>query len=99
METKTYLERIVELESEVEILKSVVSTFEENSKKANGVNSEMRKKYTPSGELAILRKTLNLALKALGVSYDEFTEYNNWAESHKAKVKEEIAKQEEAIKE
>lgn len=98
METKTNLERILELEKEVEELKCVVASYEDNSKKANEINSEMRKKYTPSAEFAIIRKSIALLFKANGISYKEFDGYNSWAETHKTKVKEEIALQEANIK-
>lgn len=91
MEQKTNLERIIELEAEVESLKAEVETFRDYSKKASEINADIRKKYTPSAELAILRKTVAILLKNQGISYDQFAEYNNWAESHKKAVIEEEA--------
>lgn len=89
METKTNLERIIALEEKVESLETTAESFKDYSKKANEINADIRKKYTPSAELAILRKTVAILLKNQGISYDQFTEYNEWAESHKKAVNEE----------
>lgn len=91
MEAKTNLERIIALEEKVESLETTAESFKDYSKKANEINADIRKKYTPSAELAILRKTVAILLKNQGISYDQFTEYNEWAESHKKAVKEEEA--------
>lgn len=84
---KTETERIVELEKKVEALQAEILLLKDEDQYSAKVNADVRKKYTPSAEFAILRKTLKALCDRLGVNSTEFAELNNWVESHKLKEK------------